>query len=74
VRLFKKFEAFLKHSKRNGGFSSNMSNNNNFEAFQRHFQRIEGFDYNCEAFIKIPRLFEDIFREIEGLIRNLRLF
>jgi hypothetical protein len=28
----------------------------------------------CEAFIKITRLFEDNFREIEVLIRNLRLF
>jgi hypothetical protein len=40
---------------------------NDFEAF-------EGFDYKCEAFIKITRLFEDIFREMEDQIKNLRLF
>jgi hypothetical protein len=34
---------------------------NNFEAFQRHFQR------NYDAL-------EDVFREIEALMRNLRLF
>jgi hypothetical protein len=28
----------------------------------------------CEAFIKIMRLFEDIFREMKVLIINLRLF
>jgi hypothetical protein len=32
------------------------------------------FDYKCEAFIKITRLFEDISREIDVLIRNMRLF
>jgi hypothetical protein len=41
---------------------------NNFEAFLRHFQK------KCEAFIKMRRLFEDIFREIEALISDLRLF
>jgi hypothetical protein len=35
---------------------------------------VEAFDYKCEGFIKIKRLFENIFREIEALIRNLRLF
>jgi hypothetical protein len=34
----------------------------------------KAFDYKCEAFIKIKRLFEDIFREMEALKRNLRLF
>jgi hypothetical protein len=32
------------------------------------------FDYKCEAFIKITRLFEDISREIDVLITNMRLF
>jgi hypothetical protein len=41
---------------------------NNFEAFYRHFER------KWEAFIKITRLFEDIFREMEALTRNLRIF
>jgi hypothetical protein len=27
---------------------------------------MEAFDYKCEAFIKITRLFEDIFREMEN--------
>jgi hypothetical protein len=35
---------------------------------------MEAFDYKCEAFIKTTRLFfEDIFREMEALIRILRL-
>jgi hypothetical protein len=34
---------------------------------------MEAFDYKCEAFIKITRLFEDMFREMEALIRILRL-
>jgi hypothetical protein len=38
------------------------------------FREVEAFDYKCEAFIKITRPFEDIFTEIEALIRNLRLF
>jgi hypothetical protein len=42
--------------------------------FKDALRRVEGFDYNCEASIKIQRLFEDIFREMEALIRNLRLF
>jgi hypothetical protein len=29
-------------------------------------KEMEAFEYKCEAFIKITRLFEDIFREIEG--------
>jgi hypothetical protein len=36
-------------------------------------RKVEAFDYKCEAFIKIMRLFEDIFTEMEALIRNLRL-
>jgi hypothetical protein len=35
---------------------------------------LEAFDYNFEAFMKITRLFEDIFREMVASIRNLRLF
>jgi hypothetical protein len=38
------------------------------------FREEEAFDYKCEAFIKITRLLEDIFREMEALIRNLRFF
>jgi hypothetical protein len=34
----------------------------------------ETFDHKYEAFIKITRPFEDFFREMEALIRNLRLF
>jgi hypothetical protein len=32
---------------------------------------VEAFDYKCETFIKITRLFEDIYREMVALIRNL---
>jgi hypothetical protein len=32
---------------------------------------MEAFDYKCEAFIKISRIFEDIFREIEALFGKL---
>jgi hypothetical protein len=42
--------------------------------FSEMFREVEAFDYNCEAFIKITRLFEDIFRKMEALIINLRLF
>jgi hypothetical protein len=35
---------------------------------------VEAFDYKCEAFIEITRLIEDICREMEALIRNLRFF
>jgi hypothetical protein len=28
----------------------------------------------CEDFIKITRLFDDTYREMEALIRNMRLF
>jgi hypothetical protein len=35
---------------------------------------MEAFDNKCEAFIEITRLFEDIFREMGALIRNMRLF
>jgi hypothetical protein len=38
------------------------------------FREVEYSDFSCEAFIKITRLFEDIFREMEALIRNLRGF
>jgi hypothetical protein len=37
-------------------------------------REVEAFYYKCEAFIKTTMLFEDIYREIEALIRNLRLF
>jgi hypothetical protein len=68
VRLFKKSKAFLKHSKRNGGFSSNVRH------FKDIFRELEAFNYKCEAFIKITRLSEDIFRRMEASIRILRLF
>jgi hypothetical protein len=35
---------------------------------------MKAFDQKCEAFIKFTRLFEDIFREMEALARNLRHF
>jgi hypothetical protein len=42
--------------------------------FKDIFIEFEAFDYMCGAFIKIRRLFEDIFREMEASIRNIRLF
>jgi hypothetical protein len=47
---------------------------NNFEAYLRLFMRVEAFDYKFEAFLKITRLFDDIFREIEALIRKMKFF
>jgi hypothetical protein len=38
------------------------------EAFLKHLNR------KCEAFLKISRLFEDIFRKMKALIRNLKIF
>jgi hypothetical protein len=38
--------------------------------FKDIFREVEAFDYKCEAFIRITRLIEDIFREMEGLIRG----
>jgi hypothetical protein len=35
---------------------------------------MKALSYKCEAFIKITRLFIEIFREMDALIRNLRLF
>jgi hypothetical protein len=43
---------------------------NDFEASKRNFQRRGGF---CEAYIKVTRIFEEIFRKMEALIRNRRL-
>jgi hypothetical protein len=37
-----------------------------FKAFKDNFREVEAFDYRCEAFIKITRLFEDIFNENEA--------
>jgi hypothetical protein len=34
--------------------------------FKDIFRKLENFDCKCEAFIKITRLFEDIFKEIES--------
>jgi hypothetical protein len=34
---------------------------------------LEAFDCKCEALIKITRLFEEMFKEIEASIRYLRL-
>jgi hypothetical protein len=34
----------------------------------------EALDYKCEVFIKITRLFEDIFREMEASIRRVGHF
>jgi hypothetical protein len=38
------------------------------------FREVEAFDYQCEAFIKTTRLFEEIYSKMEALIRSLRLF
>jgi hypothetical protein len=47
---------------------------NDFEAsFLKTIREFEAFDYKCEAFIKITRVFGDIFREMEASKRNLRL-
>jgi hypothetical protein len=49
----------------------------NFEKFSEiggFWSYCEAFDCKCEAFIKTTRLFEDIFKEMEASIRNLRLF
>jgi hypothetical protein len=49
-----------------------------FEQFLRLcnkiFIELEAFDLKCAVFIKITRLFDELFREMEALIRNLRLF
>jgi hypothetical protein len=42
--------------------------------FKDIFRESEALNWKSEAFIKITRLFEDIFREMEGSIRILRLF
>jgi hypothetical protein len=34
----------------------------------RFFREVDAFDNECEAFIKITRLIEDIFREMEALL------
>jgi hypothetical protein len=38
------------------------------------YSEMEAFDYKCEAFVKITRIFEDIFREMVASIKKLRLF
>jgi hypothetical protein len=38
------------------------------------FREVDASHYMCEAFIKITRLFEDNIREMEAVIRKLRLF
>jgi hypothetical protein len=38
-----------------------------------NYRELEAFDYYCEAFIKITRLFDELFREIEASKGNLRL-
>jgi hypothetical protein len=35
---------------------------------------MEAFHYKCEVFIKIKKLFEDIFREIEAFSKTRELF
>jgi hypothetical protein len=60
--------------KRCEAFSSNERDFDDFRLFKNIFRKLEAFDYKCEAFIHITRLFEDLFREIQALIRNLRLF
>jgi hypothetical protein len=55
VRIFKKLEAFLKHLKKIEVFFSNVKH------FEGIFREVEASDYKNKAFIKINRLFEDIF-------------
>jgi hypothetical protein len=42
--------------------------------FKDSSRGLEAFDYNCEVFIKIMSLIEDIIREMEASIRNRSLF
>jgi hypothetical protein len=42
--------------------------------FKDIFEEVGDFDYKFEAFIKVKRFFEDIFRKMKALIKNLRLF
>jgi hypothetical protein len=35
---------------------------------------VEAFDYKCKAFLKVSKLFEEIFTKMKAKIRNLRLF
>jgi hypothetical protein len=35
--------------------------------FKDIFREVEAFDYKCEAFIKVTRLFKDIFNGNEGM-------
>jgi hypothetical protein len=37
-----------------------------FEVFKDMFREVEAFDYKCKAFIKVTRLFEDIFIEMKA--------
>jgi hypothetical protein len=36
--------------------------------FKDILREVEAFDYKCEAFIKVPRLFEDIFNGNEAYL------
>jgi hypothetical protein len=42
--------------------------------FERFWGFLKTFTVKWEVFIKFTRLLEDIFKEMEALIRNLRLF
>jgi hypothetical protein len=42
-------------------------------AFQKSKAFLKYLKRKCEAYIKITRLFEDILREMEALIRNLKI-
>jgi hypothetical protein len=39
--------------------------------FKDIFRELEAFDYKCEAFIKKTRLFEDIFKEVKRLQKEI---
>jgi hypothetical protein len=45
-----------------------------YETFKRHFKTSGGFVLKCGVFIKMMRLFENIFREIEAFIKITRFF
>jgi hypothetical protein len=70
VGFFKKFEAFLNYVQINVDFFQKC------EAFCTILKLLKDIfrQLKCAAFIGNTRLFEEIYREIEALIRNLRFF
>jgi hypothetical protein len=74
VRLFCRIRGFFKiFSEKWWLFSLMWDILKDFEAFKKNYQRSGGFVLKCVAFIKMTRLFEIIFREIETLSKITRL-